>query len=62
VAALIAQGATNREIAARLTLSPHTVERHVEHILNRLGLSSRTQVAVWAAQQGPQGQRGAPGA
>jgi DNA-binding NarL/FixJ family response regulator len=49
VAALIAQGATNREIAGRLRLSPHTVERHVEHLLARLGLASRTQVAVWAA-------------
>jgi predicted ATPase/DNA-binding NarL/FixJ family response regulator len=52
VADLIARGLTNRQIAERLAVSPHTVERHVEHILKRLGLSSRTQVAAWAARRG----------
>ena len=59
VADLIAQGLTNRQIAERLVVSPHTVERHVEHVLNRLGLTSRTQVALWAAGRG---QRPEPGA
>jgi predicted ATPase/DNA-binding CsgD family transcriptional regulator/Tfp pilus assembly protein PilF len=52
VAGLIAHGLTNRQIGERLSLSPHTVERHVENILNKLGLSSRTQVAAWAAHLG----------
>ena len=59
VADLIAQGLTNRQIAERLVVSPHTVERHVEHILNRLGLTSRTQIAAWTAGRG---QRPGPGA
>jgi non-specific serine/threonine protein kinase len=50
VAALVARGLTNRQIGERLSLSPHTVERHVENILNRLGLSSRAQIAAWAVQ------------
>lgn len=49
-AALIAQGLTNREIAARLTITERTVMRHVEHILARLGLRSRTQIAVWVLE------------
>jgi DNA-binding CsgD family transcriptional regulator/tetratricopeptide (TPR) repeat protein len=49
VAALIGQGATNREIAAALTISPKTVSAHVEHILTKLGASRRAQIATWAA-------------
>jgi predicted ATPase/DNA-binding CsgD family transcriptional regulator len=49
VARLVAQGMTNRAIAARLTISPRTVEGHVEQILAKLGFDSRTQVAAWAA-------------
>jgi DNA-binding NarL/FixJ family response regulator len=41
VATLIARGLTNSQIAERLVISPHTVERHVENILDRLRLSSR---------------------
>jgi predicted ATPase/DNA-binding CsgD family transcriptional regulator len=47
IAELIAQGLTNKEIAARLVISQRTVETHVEHILTKLGFSSRTQVAGW---------------
>jgi len=48
VAALVAEGLTNRGIAERLVISPRTAENHVQHILNKLGLSSRSQLAVWA--------------
>jgi non-specific serine/threonine protein kinase len=49
VAALIAEGLTNREIAGRLVVSKRTVDAHVEHILSKLGFSSRVQVAVLAS-------------
>jgi non-specific serine/threonine protein kinase len=50
VAALITRGLTNAQIAARLVVSPHTVERHVENILARLRLSSRVEIAVWTVE------------
>lgn len=49
VADLIARGLSNRQIAAALFISEHTVESHVEHILNKLGVNARTQIAVWAS-------------
>jgi predicted ATPase/DNA-binding CsgD family transcriptional regulator len=52
VAALIAQGLTNRAIAARLVVSRRTVETHAEHIPRKLGFTSRAQIAVWAAEHG----------
>ncbi len=54
IAALVARGMSNKEIAAALVLSGRTVEGHVENILVKLGLTSRTQVASWlAGQPGP---------
>jgi pimeloyl-ACP methyl ester carboxylesterase/DNA-binding CsgD family transcriptional regulator len=50
VAALVADGLTNREIAARLVLSERSVESHVDRIRLRLGVRSRAQVAVWMAE------------
>ncbi|GHB59391.1 LuxR family transcriptional regulator [Streptomyces umbrinus] len=50
VAALLAEGLSNRAIAAKLVLSPRTVEVHVEHILSKLGFRSRTEAGLWAAQ------------
>jgi DNA-binding CsgD family transcriptional regulator len=47
VAELVAQGLTNREIAARLYLSGRTAQNHVQHILTKLDLSNRSQIAVW---------------
>lgn len=52
IAALIADGCTNAQIAERLVLTPGTVANHPEHILTRLGFSNRSQVAVWATQHG----------
>ena len=51
VARLIAGGLTNGEIAARLRISERTVDAHVEHIRNKLGLRTRTQIAVWAKER-----------
>ena len=42
-------GLTNRQIAAALVLSERTAENHVQHILAKLGLHNRTQIAAWAA-------------
>lgn len=52
VAALIAQGKGNLEIAASLYIGLRTVEAHVTHILDKLGFNSRTQVAGWAVDKG----------
>jgi non-specific serine/threonine protein kinase len=51
VVALIAEGLTNREIAARLVVAQRTAEGHVENILSKLGFTSRAQVAGWLAAQ-----------
>lgn len=45
---MVAAGATNREIAARLYLSEGTVKNHISRILSRLGLRDRTQAAIYA--------------
>jgi DNA-binding CsgD family transcriptional regulator len=49
VAALIAEGLSNRQIAHRLHLSERTAENHVTHILTKLGFDSRARVAAWYA-------------
>ena len=46
VAALVAQGLTNRQIAAALQLSERTAQNHVQHILTKLDLANRSQIAV----------------
>ena len=53
VTALVSRGLTNREIARQLTVTEGTVGTHVEHILAKLGLRSRTQVATWAVRAAP---------
>jgi DNA-binding NarL/FixJ family response regulator len=50
VAALVAQGLSNREIAERLVISKRTADAHVEHILAKLGASSRTEIAALAGE------------
>jgi predicted ATPase/DNA-binding CsgD family transcriptional regulator len=52
VAALIGQGMSNRDIATRLVISQRTAEAHVEHILVKLGFTSRLQIATWVAAVG----------
>lgn len=52
VAALLAEGLTNREIAETLVISTQTAETHVKHILTKLGFTSRAQVAAWATARG----------
>src|SRR5439155_6503403 len=52
VAALVAAGLTNREIAAKLMITAGTAGSHVEHILTKLGLRSRVQIAAWAVGRG----------
>ena len=49
VVQLVADGKTNRAIAAELVISPATAARHVANILAKLGFSSRSQVAAWAS-------------
>ena len=53
IAGLVAEGRTNREIAAGLVISPRTVDGHVERILAKLGFTSRAQVAAWVAGRSP---------
>jgi two-component system, OmpR family, sensor kinase len=55
VAAFIAAGLSNEEIAAQLSLVPGTVANHVEAILRRLVLRNRTQIATWAVEHGVYG-------
>ncbi|MFL5734547.1 MAG: response regulator [Chloroflexia bacterium] len=49
---LIAQGATNKEIAESLIISEGTVKNHISNILTRLGLRDRTQAAIYAREKG----------
>ena len=59
VAELVARGQTNRQIAEALVISERTASTHVTNILNKLGFSSRTQVAAWVGEQGLATPRGA---
>ena len=52
VAALVARGFTNRQIAQALTITEGTAACHVKHILARLVLDSRVQMATWAIEHG----------
>lgn len=55
VASLVAEGLTNAQVAARLGLSPRTVEAHLDHIRDKLGVRSRTRIAVWLADRAAAG-------
>jgi DNA-binding NarL/FixJ family response regulator len=48
----LAFGLTNKEIAQALNISYETVKEHVQHILRKIGVSDRTQAAVWAVRKG----------
>jgi len=49
---LLAQGLSNKEIAAQLHLSEKTIKNHVSEILSKLGLHNRTPAALWAVEHG----------
>jgi non-specific serine/threonine protein kinase len=59
VAALVARGLTNRQIGATLVIAPGTAANHVKHILARLTLDSRVQIAAWAVERGLTGRAAA---
>jgi DNA-binding NarL/FixJ family response regulator len=48
----LALGLTNKEIAQALNISYETVKEHVQHILRKVGVTDRTQAAVWAVRRG----------
>jgi predicted ATPase/DNA-binding CsgD family transcriptional regulator len=50
IAELVAEGLSNKDIAARLVIATRTAEGHVERILVKLGFTSRTQIATWLAR------------
>ncbi len=54
---LVAEGCTNKEIAARLFVSPYTARNHVIRILDKLGLSRRSEAAAQAVRLGLLGDR-----
>lgn len=52
VVRLVAEGLSNKEISTRLSLSDKTVKNHISHILAKMNLTARTQVAVYAIRAG----------
>jgi DNA-binding CsgD family transcriptional regulator len=52
VAALVAEGLTNRQIAQRLVISERTAQNHVQHILTKLGFTTRSQISAWRVRTG----------
>lgn len=48
---LLAEGCSNREVAARLVISSRTAEHHVQHIYEKIGLSTRAGAVMWALQR-----------
>jgi DNA-binding CsgD family transcriptional regulator len=57
IAAFVARGCSNREIAEALVLGDRTIETHVSNILAKLGFTSRVQIAAWAVEHGLAGDR-----
>ena len=53
IAALVAGGLSNRQIADRLFISRRTVDAHVNHIYAKLRISSRVQLTIWERDRGP---------
>ncbi len=51
IAELVADGLTNRRIAAAARISERTVESHVQHVLAKLGFTGRSQIAAWSARR-----------
>jgi NarL family two-component system response regulator LiaR len=61
VVGLVAQGRSNREIADEFVISEKTVKTHVGHVLAKLGLKDRTQLAIYALKHGLAGEANAQG-
>ena len=59
VVALVAQGRSNREIADAFVISEKTVKTHIGHVLAKLGLKDRTQLAIYALKHGLAGEEAA---
>ncbi len=51
VSGMVAEGLSNRAIAARLFLSERTVQNHVQHVLDKLDLANRAQIAAWVVRK-----------
>ncbi len=49
---MLARGLTNREIAGALSISEKTVGSHIDHIMTKVGMRSRTRIALWAVEHG----------
>jgi DNA-binding CsgD family transcriptional regulator/sugar lactone lactonase YvrE len=60
IARLVADGLTNRDIAARLFISERTVDGHLEHVREKLAVNSRAQIATWVTRQSTAGVADAP--
>ncbi|MBF5001076.1 protein kinase [Nocardia sp. BSTN01] len=58
VAELVARGLTNKQIAANLVIAQRTAQGHVEHILTKLGFTSRAQIAAWMVDRAHRQSRG----
>jgi DNA-binding CsgD family transcriptional regulator len=56
VVRLVARGATNREVAERIYISPYTVNSHLRHVFTKLGIRSRVELARLTAERGTPGQ------
>lgn len=52
---LVAEGLTNKEVAAQLVISENTVRAHMRHILDKLHVSSRVEAAVWLQREAGSG-------
>lgn len=55
VAGLVAEGLTNAAIAGNLVIAPRTVESHIDHIKQKLGLGSRSEIIVWVLRGSERG-------
>ena len=49
---LVSRGLSNKEVAARLVISPKTARNHTEHIYAKIGVSNRTGASLFATQHG----------
>jgi non-specific serine/threonine protein kinase len=55
VSGLVAQGLSNKQLAKRLLITVRTAETHVNHVLGKLGFTSRSQIAAWYMERRQRG-------